>query len=68
MNWGSYGALEEIDSNNSRRVSGGSRGSMGFDVLGCMDGFKVSFRNMSKIYSCESNLPSGLGESEKPNS
>ena len=41
---------------------------MGIDVFGCIDGFEVSFKNMSKRYSCESNLPSMLGESDKPNS
>ena len=49
-------------------MSGGSKGSMGHDVFGCIDGFDVSFRNMSKICSCGSNLPSGSWESDKPNS
>ena len=49
-------------------MSGGSNGSMGHEVFGCIDGFEVSFRNMSEIYSCESNLPFGLRESDKPNS
>ena len=49
-------------------MSGGSNGSMGLDVFGCIDGSEVSFRNMSKIYSCESNLPLWLWESDKPNS
>ena len=49
-------------------MSGGSKGSIGHDVFRCIDDFEVSFRNMSKICSCESNLPSGLGESDKPNS
>ena len=30
-------------------MSGGSNGSMGHEVFGCMDGFEVSFKNMSKI-------------------
>ena len=41
------------------------QGSMGHDMFGCINGFEVSFRNMSKICSCESNLSNGLGESDK---
>ena len=64
---GELWALGDMDWNNSRRVSEGSKGRIVSDVFGYMDGFEVSFKNMSKTCSWESNLPFWSWAWDKPN-